>query len=134
MGSLEYRSLVFVPLALLLVTSACTKAPEQQIKLDTEYKAFFLANGQVFFGRLEESGPAYVLVSDVFYVQSQVVQQDKDKREVRNILIKRGNEWHGPDRMYINTSQLAVIEPVNANSKVAQLIKDAKAQKPGGGN
>ena len=120
--------------ALLLVTSACTRAPDQKIAIDTEYKAFFLANGQVFFGRLEEAGPEYVRVSEVFYVQSQVVQQDKDKREVRNILIKRGNEWHGPDRMYINTRHLVLIEPVSASSKVAQLIKEAKAQKPAGGN
>jgi hypothetical protein len=116
-------------LTLLFVFNGCSKS-DQKIKIDTDYKAVFLDNGQVFFGKLEEQGPSYVLLSDVFYVQSQVVQQEKDKKEVRNILIKRGNEWHGPDRMYINMSHVVVVEPVGANSKVAQLIKDAKAQKP----
>jgi len=112
----------------LLVFNGCSK-PDQKIKIDTEYKAVFLDNGQVFFGKLDEQGPSYILLSDVFYVQSQVVQQEKDKKEVRNILIKRGSEWHGPEQMYLNTRHVVVIEPVGANSKVAQLIKEAKTQK-----
>ena len=117
-----------VILCLFFFVQGCRKS-EQQIKIYTEYKAIFLDNGQVFFGKLEEQGPSYFLLSDVFYVQSQVVQQEKDKKEVRNILIKRGNEWHGPDLMYINTRHIVVIEPVSPDSRVAQLIKEAKAQK-----
>ena len=119
-----------VILILLFSAQGCSKS-NQKIKIDTEYKAVFLDNGQVFFGRLEEAGPSYLLLRDIFCVQSQVVQQDKDKKEVRNILIKRGNEWHGPDLMYITMRHVVVIEPVGPNSKVAQLIKEAKAQKPG---
>jgi hypothetical protein len=116
-------------LALLFVFSGCGKS-DQKIKIDTEYKAVFLDNGQVFFGRIEEVGPSYLMLKDVFYVQSQVIQQEKDKKEVRSILIKRGSEWHAPDLMYITTRHVVVIEPVGPNSRVAQLIKDAKAQKP----
>jgi hypothetical protein len=115
-------------LSVLVVFNGCSKS-DQKIKIDTEYKAVFLDNGQVFFGKLEEQGPSYVLLSDVFYVQSQVIQQEKDKKEVRNILIKRGSEWHAPDLMYVTTRHIVVIEPVSPNSRVAQLIKEAKAQK-----
>jgi len=121
---------IMVMLVLLSAFIGCSKS-DQQIKIDTEYKAVFLDNGQVFFGKIEEVGPTYVMLKDVFYVQSQVVQQEKDKKEVRNILIKRGNEWHGPDIMYITKQHVVVIEPVSPNSRVAQLIKEAKAQKPG---
>ena len=117
-------------LVLLFVFSGCAKS-DQKIKIDTEYKAVFLDNGQIFFGRLEEVGPSYIMLKDIFYVQSQVIQQEKDKKEVRNILIKRGNEWHGPDLMYVTTRHIVVIEPVSPTSRVAQLIKEAKAQKPG---
>jgi len=117
-------------LVLLFVFSGCAKS-DQKIKIDTEYKAVFLDNGQIFFGRLEEVGPSYIMLKDIFYVQSQVIQQDKDKKEVRNILIKRGSEWHGPDLMYVTTRHIVVIEPVSPTSRVAQLIKEAKAQKPG---
>jgi hypothetical protein len=121
---------IMVVMVVLFVFIGCSKSGhDQQIKIDTEYKAVFLDNGQIFFGKIEEVGPSYVLLKDIFYVQSQVVQQDKDKREVRNILIKRGNEWHGPDLMYITKQHVVVIEPVAPNSRVAQLIKEAKAQK-----
>jgi hypothetical protein len=113
----------------LLVLNGCGKS-DQKIKIDTEYKAVFLDNGQVFFGKVEETGPTYLMLKDVFYVQSEVVQQDKDKREVRNILVKRGSEWHGPDLMYITTRHVVVIEPVSLSSRVAQLIREGKAQKP----
>jgi hypothetical protein len=115
-------------LALLFVFSGCGKS-DQKIKIDTEYKAVFLDNGQIFFGRIEEAGPSYLMLKDVFYVQSQVVQQEKDKKEVRSILIKRGNEWHAPDLMYITTRHVVVIEPVGPNSRVAQLIKEASVKK-----
>jgi hypothetical protein len=116
-------------LVLLFLVFGCGKS-DQKIKIDTEYKAVFLDNGQVFFGRIEEAGPSYLMLKDVFYVQSQVLQQEKDKKEVRSILIKRGSEWHTPDLMYITTRHVVVIEPVGPNSRVAQLIKEAKAQKP----
>jgi len=116
-------------LTLMFFVHGCGKS-DQKIKIDTEYKAVFLDNGQVFFGKIEETGPSYLMLKDVFYVQSEVVQQDKDKKEVRNILVKRGSEWHGPDLMYITTRHVVVIEPVSPSSRVAQLIKEAKAQKP----
>ena len=115
-------------LVLLFLVFGCAKS-DQKIKIDTEYKAIFLDNGQVFFGRLEEVGPSYIMLKDIFYVQSQVIQQEKDKKEVRNILIKRGNEWHGPDLMYVTTRHIVVIEPVSPTSRVAQLIKEGSAKK-----
>jgi hypothetical protein len=66
----------------------------------------------------------------VFYLQSQVIQ-DKEKKKVRNIFIKRGTEWHGPDLMYINTQHIVVIEAVGTNSKVTQLINEAKTKEEG---
>lgn len=120
---------IMVMLVLLSAFIGCSKS-DQKIKIDTEYKAVFLDNGQVFFGKIVEVGPAYVMLKDVFYVQSQVVQQEKDKKEVKSILIKRGSEWHGPDLMYVTTRHIVVIEPVSPNSRVAQLIKEASAKKP----
>ncbi len=54
-----------------------------------------------------------------------------DGKEVKNILLKRGNEWHGPEYMYITASHIVMIEPVSATSRVAELIKDLKTQLPG---
>lgn len=99
----------------------------RDISLKTDYQAVFLDNGQVFFGKLENAGSSYPSLRDVFYVQGSVNQETK---QVKNILVKRGSEWHGPDRMYINAGHIVLIEPVSPDSKVAQLIKEAKAGKP----
>ncbi len=87
-----------------------------------KYYAVLLANGSVYFGHLEGLGSSYPVLSDVFYVQSSVNQETK---AVSNILVKRGKEWHGPDKMFINEKSIVFVEPVGANSKVAQLIQEA---------
>jgi len=84
-------------------------------------------NGQVFFGKLSHAGAPYPLLNDVHYIGREA---SPDGKEVKNILVKRGNEWHAPEYMYINGQHIVVIEPVAANSRVAELIKEAKTQKP----
>ncbi|MEM3485805.1 MAG: hypothetical protein QXI12_09305 [Candidatus Methanomethyliaceae archaeon] len=77
----------FLPISLVMSLFACTKIT-QKLKFEDEYKGVFLDNGQIFFGRIEEEGPFFVLLRDVFYVQSQIVRKDKDTREAKNILKK----------------------------------------------
>jgi len=52
----------------------------------------------------------------------------EETKEVKNILIRRGNEWHAPDRMVLNARHIILIEPVGPNSKVAELIAQDKTQ------
>jgi hypothetical protein len=121
---LRHALLVSV-LAAAVMTSGCTEKPG--ITLSTEYQAVFLDNGQVFFGTLENPGGPYPILTNVFYIQRQANQQTK---EVKNVLVRRGEEWHAPDRMYLNTKHIVLIEPVGPDSAVAKLIKQAKEQKP----
>ena len=116
-------STVLVVVALLFLGGCGKGAPS----FTTEYQAIFMDNGQVFFGKIENAGGTYPLIREVFYIGRQT---SPDGKEVKNILVKRGNEWHGPEYMYINGQHIVVIEPVAANSRVAQLIKEAKAQAP----
>ena len=84
-------------------------------------------NGQVFFGKLSDTNSPFLTLRDVYYVQTVV---EKDQKKTANILVKRGSEWHNPDFMRINTRQVVVIEPVGSDSRVAQLIKEAKSATP----
>jgi hypothetical protein len=110
---------VGIALALWTTRSAST------VKFDTPYQAVLLDNNQVYYGKVQGFGTPFPVLTDVYYVQQQVNQQTK---EVKNILIRRGTEWHAPDRMVINANHIILVEPVSPTSKVAQLIADSKMQ------
>jgi len=84
-----------------------------------------LTNGSVYFVRLQDYGTPHPVLTDVYYVVSQT---NPDTKQASNVLVKRGKELHGPDRMYLNGSQIIFVEPVDPNSKVAQLINEANKQ------
>ena len=111
-----------VAAGILLVTAYRTDA---DIKFDSTYQAVLLDNGSVYFGKLQGAGTDYPVLTDVYYVQSQANQETK---EVRNILIRRGSEWHSPDRMVLNARHIVLMEPVGPNSQVAKLIAQDKAK------
>ena len=97
-------------------------------KLTADYHAVFLDNGQVFFGRLKAPSSDFIELTDVFYVRSET---NKETKEVRSVLIKRGQEWHGPDMMFVNSKHVTLIEPVSPGSKVGELIKEAASKGAG---
>jgi len=88
-----------------------------------KYYAVLLSNGSVYFARVEGLGSDLPVLHDVYYVQSSVNQETK---AVSNVLVKRGKEWHGPDRMIVNSKNIVFVEPVGSESKVAQLIAESK--------
>jgi hypothetical protein len=120
------KSIVLFILLASLVTGlagcGAQREPGPQIN-PSAYSAVLLDNNQVYFGKLDKVDSAYPVLTDVYYIQSQVNQETK---AVTNILVRRGNEWHGPDRMYLNAHHILLIEPVGANSKVSQLIEADK--------
>jgi len=117
--------------AALVIAAALSVLVYQNVRsrgvpeLSTPYHAVALMNGQVFFGRIDALGTDYTVLRDVFYIQS---RQNPDTKQVANVLIKRGGEWHAPDRMILNRQQVLLIEPVKEDSQVAKLI--AEQNKP----
>lgn len=95
---------------------------DSSVQFTTPYQAVLLINGSVYFGRLQDYGTPHPVLTDVFYVVSQT---NVETKQVTNTLIRRGQELHGPDRMYLNPNQIIFVESVGANSKVAQLIAQA---------
>ncbi len=92
------------------------------VKFTTSYQAVLLTNGSAYFGKLEGYGTPNPVLTDVYYIVSQT---NPDTKQSNNVLVRRGKEWHEPDRMYINPNQILCVEPVGQDSKVAQLIKQA---------
>ena len=91
----------------------------------TEYQAVLLSNGEAYYGKLEHLDAAYAVLSDVYYVRQ---RSAGDEEQMKFVLIKRGGEWHRPDRMVVNAAHITFIEPVTAGSEVAKFI--AQSQKP----
>ena len=96
---------------------------DRDVQFPAGYQAVLLTNGAVYFGHLQGYGGRQPVLTDVFYVATQT---NSETKQSNNVLIKRGKELHEPDRMYLNPQQILFVEPVGANSKVAQLIAQAK--------
>jgi hypothetical protein len=90
------------------------------IEIPGEYHAVALTNGAVYIGKLSGYGSENPVLTNVYYVQCDV---DKETKAVTNLLVKRGKEWHGPDRMFLNPQHILLVEPVSATSRVTELIK-----------
>jgi hypothetical protein len=118
-------SLPMVLLIVALLIFGCGTDDLKKGDLKTEYQGVLLTSGQGYFGKIENIGTRFIEMTDVYYIHS---QQKADVKEPQYILIKRGKEFHAPDRMYINVNQVLVMEPVAPDSKVAQLIKETKAK------
>ena len=120
---------VVLSASLAPVLTGCQPAVKSEsaaVAFTTPYQAVLLSNNSVYFGKLAGYGTSNPVLTDVYYIVS---KSDPTTKEVQNILVKRGKELHGPDRMYLNPSSIVFVEPVGTDSKVAQLIAEAKQQK-----
>lgn len=113
------RVLLTASLAVAAVAVAWGVRPRPAVAFTTDYQAVLLTNGSLYYGRLEGLGKPFPVLREVFYVQTGV---DPETKRATNVLLKRGKEWHGPDRMILNASHILLVEPVGRNSKVAELI------------
>ena len=94
------------------------------------YQAVFLANGQVYFGKLSDNGSELVNLRNIWYLQVQEGTKSADSlkdNQGQVALAKLGNELHGPDdSMSISKLQILFWENLTDNSKVVKAIQAAK--------
>ncbi len=84
------------------------------------YQAVFLTNGATYFGKLQEQGDGWFLLSDVFYLS---VSEGSGTQ-----LIKRGSEPQGPkEPMIIPRQQVLFIENLRDDGDIVNLIKRFKS-------
>jgi hypothetical protein len=135
-GAIRWKSSLIKHLSLFLLilagslVSAChmgksaVEVPASAAIDSQRYYAVLLTNGAVYFGKLEGLGSPWPVLTNVFYVQAGPVDPNT-KQPSGMVLIQRGHELHGPDRMILNEKSIVFVEPVGADSRVAQLIKQA---------
>ena len=91
------------------------------------YKAVFLDNDQVYFGKVANKNSKYVKLTDVYYLQvAQPSQNQYGVLDQPNLtLIKLGSELHGPkDEMEIVRDHIMYIEELSNDSRVVQAIRE----------
>lgn len=101
------------------------RSRSSDVKFPTPYQAVLLTNGSVYFGQLEGYGGPTPVLRKVYYIVSQT---NPETKQVNNVLVRRGQELHKPDRMYLNPRQILFVEPVGTDSQVAQKIKEQGGQ------
>ena len=90
---------------------------------EMDYRAVLMSNGMVLFGKLHGLGTPLPVLTNVYYVQT---VQDPKTNKPTTVLIKRGKEWHAPDRSVLNASQIILIEPVTKDSNVMRMIAESE--------
>ncbi|MDQ2913115.1 MAG: hypothetical protein M3T56_07645 [Chloroflexota bacterium] len=96
-------------------------APSAAEAIDrSAYQAVFLTNGSTYFGKLQEQGDAWFLLSEVFYLSA----SDQSGTQ----LIKRGSEPQGPrEPMIIPRQQILFIENLRDDSDIVAAIRKFKS-------
>lgn len=117
--------LTLVAISTMMLMTGCREGAGTPITFATPYQAVLLSNNSVYFGKLSGYGTPNPVLTDVFYI---LTKTDPDNKQTQNVLVKRGKELHAPDRMYLNAGSIVFVEPVGADSKVAQLIAEANKQ------
>ncbi len=104
-----------------------------------EYQAVFLTNGQVYFGKVTALNHDYMVLNDIYYLQSSSNSTSNPQPSSKNndlTLVKLGlNELHAPqDRMVISQSQVSFWENMKDSSKVVSAIKQYQANPSSAGS
>jgi hypothetical protein len=87
------------------------------------WKAIFLANGQVYFGKIVKETKDVIVLREVYYLQAQPPKEG-GQTEPQFTLYKLGNEIHGPtNEMRINKDHILFIETLKPDSQVIKNIE-----------
>lgn len=99
--------------------------------VNSQYQAVFLANGQVYFGKLHNVNGSYVKISNVYYIQDASGATAQDAIAGKNIeLVRLSKAVHGPkDEVVVNRDQVLYFENLDNEGQAAKLISGDKDNK-----
>ena len=102
----------------------------------SKLQAVFLNTGQVYFGNVQTMNQNYVVLSNIYYLQSNSSSASSTAASTANqnvTLVKLGCELHQPyDRMIINNSEVTFWENLQPTGQVAKAVASYQKAHPGG--
>lgn len=92
------------------------------------WQAVFLANGQVYFGKIKSINSTDIKLTNIYYLMSdEAIMPNIDKKASEIVLTKLGSELHGPkDTMIINRQHIIFWENLQDDGEVVIAIKEYK--------
>ena len=112
--------------------STIVKPEAKQTEKPSIYSAVFLANNQVYFGKLFDVNSDYPRLQEVYYLRVQGPLQPPPATESAQPdvqLVKLGNELHGPaDEIKFNREQILYIEELKKDSRIVKAIEEFKSR------
>lgn len=94
------------------------------------WQAVFLANNQVYFGKITSASRSELSLKNIYYINSNDLPSVEAISSRKIKLTKLGEELHGPkDRMIINRGSIVFIENLKDDGLVVQTIVKSGADR-----
>lgn len=131
------NALLFVGALLIaaLVWFIISSQPATQSKYvdSKKLQAVFLNTGQVYFGTITSLTKDYLVLNNVFYLQSSSANANSKDSNQNVSLVKLGCELHKPyDAMFVNMSEVTFWENLQTDGQVAKAVTQYAQQNPNG--
>lgn len=92
----------------------------------TKYQVVYLANGQVYFGKLQNTRGDYLVIRGAYTAQD-VKSTTAENTTNQTTLLKVSEQVYGPDdSIAIKSSQVLFWQNLRDDSRVVQAIKDKR--------
>lgn len=128
-----------VAAVVILLVSVIAVSLTGNTKQESEYvdasklQAVFLNTGQVYFGDVESMNSRFVVLTNIYYLQTAGGSGEQQQANANVSLVKLGCELHEPyDQMVINREQITFWENLGDNGQVATAVKTFEKQNPDG--
>lgn len=91
--------------------------------LTTAYQAVTTSSGEVFYGRIDHLGSDHPVLRDAFSIRTET---DAQTQRSRQVLVWRKDGATGADHLIFPAASIAFVEPVQAESAIGRLIREAR--------
>jgi len=135
-GTLILGAIIVLLLVAVILTIGLDQPKSQANYVYTnKLQAVFLNTGQVYFGNIENINPQYLVLTNIFYLQTNSSSSSSSTSNSSNnvSLVKLGCELHAPyDQMVINMAQVTFWENLKSSGQVAKAVAQYQKEYPHG--
>ena len=135
LATVVLAALVGLVLLFAIVSLAGNKSGGKEAELidSTKLQAVFLNTGQVYFGNVKDLNSKYLVLTNIYYLQTSNNGQQGQAANTSVSLVKLGCELHEPfDKMVINRDQVTFWENLQESGQVAKAVATFEKQNPNG--